>query len=116
MPVITHNSLNAAAPSMIEDDGKKDDLKISSAEIKTFVVSTDATPVTNGDLLGDLNLGSTSDYSADLLGGGGGAPAAPAQQQQHSNSNILDIFGDSSSLPSSNAGVADLDFGIPAPK
>ncbi|KAF1769661.1 hypothetical protein GCK72_001478 [Caenorhabditis remanei] len=99
MPVITHNSLNAAAPSMIEDD-----------------VSTDAAPVTNGDLLGDLNLGSTSDYSADLLGGGGGAPAAPAQQQQHSNSNILDIFGDSSSLPSSNAGVSDLDFGIPAAK
>lgn len=90
MPVITHNSLNAAAPSMIDED-------VSS--------STDPTaPVTNGDLLGDLNLGGggSTDYSADLLGGGtpNRAPAPPAQ-----NANILDIFGD--------APGGGIDFGAP---
>lgn len=92
MPVITHNSLNAAAPSMVDED-----------------VSSPDAPVTNGDLLGDLNIGSTNntDYSSDLLGGS--VPVVSSQQQ--SNTNILDIFGDS---PAISTAVPDLDFGIPA--
>ncbi|CAL2027997.1 unnamed protein product [Caenorhabditis brenneri] len=89
MPVITHNSLNAAAPSMMDD------------ESSTTNYVADTTPVTNGDLLGDLNLGGSSDYSSDLLGGGGVAPT-----NQYSNQNVLDIFGDSP--------AGGLDFGAPA--
>lgn len=107
MPVITHNSLNAAAPSMIDEE--------VSAE-------SGAPVVTNGDLLGDLNLGGggstnpSNDYSSDLLGVGVGSGAASAQAPPPpppptSNSNILDIFGDT---PSSNA-AGGFDFGMAAP-
>ncbi|CAI2292474.1 unnamed protein product [Caenorhabditis sp. 36 PRJEB53466] len=66
MPVITHNSLNAAAPSMADND------------------STPEMHATNTDLLGDLSI------ESDQLGGFFGETGAGGP-----NSNVLDIFGDS---------------------